>query len=140
MPHSSREGGEHEFDAARQARMLLESERLHEGLSSEAILEALLQNAGADLMTLELSEVQRRLVADVLMRDGEELSPELLEGVFDALRRRRLERRQRDLKVEIAEAERRQDASALPQLMREKVEVDRALAAIHRSAVGSPSP
>ena len=132
---SSREGEEHDFDAGRQARMILESERLHEGLASEAVLDTLLLNPGADVMALELSDSQRRLVVEVLMRDAEELTPELLEGAVDALRRRRLERRQRDLKVEIAAAERRQDASALPRLMREKLEVDRALAGTHRGTV-----
>ena len=137
VPASSREGEDHEFDSAHQARMVLESERLHEGLAAEAIIDSLVREPGADLMALELSEAQRRLIADVLMRDGEELTPELLESAFEALRRRRLERRQRDLKVEIAEAERRVDSVALGRLMQEKVEVDRALAGLHgRATVG----
>ena len=135
VPVSSREGEDHEFDAAHQAGMVLESERLHEGLAAETVLESLLRDPGADLMNLDLSEAQRRLIADVLLRDGEELTPELLEGAFEALRRRRLERRQRDLKVEIAAAERRGDSTALGRLMQEKLEVDRALAGLHGSRV-----
>ncbi|HEU5453565.1 MAG TPA: DNA primase [Terriglobales bacterium] len=135
-PASVREGEDHEFDSAHQARMVLESERLHEGLAAEAIVDSLLGAPGADLMSLDLSEAQRRLIADVLMRDGEELTPELLEGAFEALRRRRLERRQRDLKVEIAEAERRGDSAALGRLMQEKVAADRALAGLHVRTVG----
>jgi hypothetical protein len=38
-----------------------------------------------------------------------------------------LERRQRQVRAEIAEAERRQDASELGRLLRQKVEIDRAL-------------
>jgi DNA primase len=51
----------------------------------------------------------------------------LLENTIAALRRRSLERRQRDIKARIAEAERKRDVEALGRLMREKVEVDRAL-------------
>jgi hypothetical protein len=51
-----------------------------------------------------------------------------LESTLTALRRRRLERRQREIKARIVEAERKNDTEALGRLMREKVEVDRVLA------------
>ena len=46
-----------------------------------------------------------------------------------ALRRRHLERLQREMLGKIAEAERKGDAALLTSLLRQKVEIDRALAA-----------
>jgi ABC-type phosphate transport system auxiliary subunit len=80
-------------------------------------------------MSLELSESDRRTLAAALMEEREELTPELVEKALAALRRMRLERRQRQLKAQIAEAERSRDAASLARLMQEKVSVDRALAA-----------
>jgi hypothetical protein len=45
------------------------------------------------------------------------------------LRRWQLERRQRTVRAQIAEAERRQDATGLARLIEEKVNIDKALAA-----------
>jgi uncharacterized membrane protein (DUF106 family) len=52
-----------------------------------------------------------------------------VENTVAALRRRALERVQREIKAKIQEAERKQDSAALGRLLREKVEIDRALAA-----------
>ncbi|MGB9106168.1 MAG: hypothetical protein WCC59_15535, partial [Terriglobales bacterium] len=124
---SSRDGADDEFDAARQARFALHHERLHEGLATESLLEQLLASESADAMSLPLSDSQRRLVAEILLDDAEELTPELVDGAINALRRHGLERRQRQVRAQIAEAERRQDASELGRLLRQKVEIDRAL-------------
>ncbi len=126
---SQRDGTEEEFDPARQTAFILRSERLHEGLGAESLLEALLEMGDSDPMSLALSEADRGLLADCLMKDEEELTPELVEGAVEALRRRILERRQRELKASIAEAERRQDSAELARLLQEKLGVDRALAA-----------
>jgi DNA primase len=125
---SSRDGAEEEFDPARQAGFALRQERLHLGLATESLLEALLGAEGADPMSLALAEGDRSLLADVLMKDDEELTPGLVDGAITALRRRTLERRQREVRQQIVEAERRRDADALGRLVREKVEIDRALA------------
>ncbi len=124
---SQRDGAEEEFDPARQAAFVLTDERLHDGLGTEALLEKLVAGGGIDPMSLALTDSERQLVADCLMREDEELTPELLEGAVNALRRRSLERRQRELKTQIAEAERRQDSTELARLLRDKLTVDRAL-------------
>ena len=123
---SSRNGSEEEFDPARQARFALQQEQLHQGAAAEGLLEQLLANEG-DPMSLPLSEADRRLLAEVLLKEHEELTPELVDGAIAALRRRALERRQRELRSRIAEAEGRADAAELGRLLRLKVEVDRAL-------------
>ncbi len=108
----------------------LHSEVLHEGLATEAVMAALLAaETPSDPMSLELSEADRRTLASALMEEREELTPDLVEKALAALRRMRLERRQRQLKAQIAEAERSQDSASLARLMQEKVSVDRALAA-----------
>jgi DNA primase len=94
---------EEEFDPARQAQYAFQSEGLHRGLATESLVEALL-NAGAeiaDVMEVPCSETERRMLASILLKEDEELSPERLEGAVRALRRmhlrRRLERVQREL-------------------------------------------
>jgi len=126
---STRDGADDAFDAARQARFALHQERLHEGLATESLLEQLLAAESSDPISLALSDSDRRLVAEVLLDDGEELTPELVDGAIHALRRRGLERRQRQVRAQIADAERRQDATELGRLLRQKVEIDRALGA-----------
>jgi DNA primase len=131
---SARDGVDEEFDPARQAQFGLSSERLHDGLATEGLLDTLLQadlaETGTDPLSLPLSEADQRLLAATLMQEDEELSPELLEGAIEALRRRHLQRRQRQIQVQIAEAERRQDTAVLGQLLREKLELDRTLAGV----------
>jgi DNA primase len=133
---SARDGAEEEFDPARQAQFALTSERLHEGVAAETLLATLLQadlaETGADPLSLPLPEAEQRLLAATLMREDEELTPELLEGAVEALRRRHLQRRQRQIQMEITEAERRADSTVLGQLLREKLELDRTLAGIAR--------
>ena len=75
--------------------MRLQSERLHEGLASQSLIEALLEAARrhADLMELPKTEEDRRLLASILMHEEEELTPETVEGAVRALRRIYLRRR-----------------------------------------------
>jgi DNA primase len=127
---SGRDGAEEDFDPARQAYFVLKSERFHIGLTTETLVEVLL-DAGpesADVMQLPLSEADRRLLASVLMTEHEELTAELLEEAVMALRRRRLEHRQRVIKTLIANAEHSKDVPTLTRLVQEKQEIDRALA------------
>jgi hypothetical protein len=78
-------------------------------------------------MSANLSEDDKRVLAECLMKEGEELTPELLEGAIDALRRRHLEQRQRELHRLIEDAERKNDSATLTRLVQEKEEVARAL-------------
>jgi DNA primase len=129
MADSRREGEDHEFDPLRQAHYVLDSERLHEGLGAERLIQALLENPGSDAMELELEESARRLLAECLLDENEDLTPDLIHGAVGALRRRKLEADQRRVRHEILQAERKQDLEAVARLIREKVAIDRALAA-----------
>jgi DNA primase len=122
-------GEQQVYNPSEQAYYTLSSEQLHKGLRAEALIDAILKALaeGADLMTLPLSDDDRALFMSVLMQDHEPLTAELLHGAIGALRRRQLEHRRRDLRGQIAEAERNQDYPAVARLQQEQQEVDRAL-------------
>jgi DNA primase len=125
--HSARDGAEEEFDPARQARYVLESERLHEGVSSESLIEALLAATPetGDLMELPRTEDERRLLAAILMHDEEELTPETVEGAVRALRRIRLRRRLEQVQQELSRPG--LTPETMKALLEEKVRLKRAL-------------
>jgi len=117
----------HVYSPSEQAHFTLVNENLHRGLSTEALLDELLKAEGQDPMSLPLSEDQQRVLASVLMDEHEIITPELLHSSIEALRRRHLEHRQRELKGLIAEAERRNSNEELHQHLQEKLEIDRQL-------------
>jgi DNA primase len=111
---STRDGSDEEFDPARQAAFVLQSEGLHRGLATESLAESLL-NAGpevADVMDVPATESDRRMLAAILLREEEELTAEVLEANVRALRKihigRRLGRVQRELKALGASADLKQ--------------------------------
>jgi DNA primase len=116
----------------RQVLETLAAERLHEGLSSESLLQKLVEAGpeAKDPMSLGWGEDERKLLAGVVMREEAHLSPELVEGALKALRHRSdLAQREREIKQGIVEAEKRNDMAALVRLKQEKLELDRKLAA-----------
>jgi DNA primase len=101
-----------------------------DGLASSLLLEqlALSPVIGNPLDTAP-DDDSRQLLAGVLFGPGADAEPTPAE-VADALQnleRRRLERRQRELRSLIAEADRRGDAAMLKQLMQEKIDAERLL-------------
>jgi DNA primase len=118
-----------EFDPTRQAQYVLQSEALHRGLATESLVEALL-NAGADVadvMEIQCSESERRMLASILLKEDEELTAELLESATRALRRIHLAKQydqiQRELKALAADA----DLSRKTALSSEAMRLKRAL-------------
>ena len=108
---------------------VLAAEHLTQGLPTEALLVALgAAEPLGDPTSLPLSASDHRLLASILMNESEELTAELLDSALDALRRRLLEHRQRELRAEIAAAERKGDTVRLMELLKEKAEADKALA------------
>ncbi len=115
----------------------LAEERLHAGLTTETLLEAILQNALAvergegldDAMALPLSDADRQRLARIVMREDDPLTADLLSGALNALRhRRQISQREGEIKRGIVEAERKNDVAALLRLKQEKLELDRKLA------------
>ena len=81
----------------------MSNEGLHRGLATESLAESLL-NAGpevADVMEVAAVESERRLLASILLKEDEELTPDLLESAVRALRRVHLRRRQEEVQREL---------------------------------------
>lgn len=114
---------------------LAENPGWYDGLPSSAILETLaLAPAPANPLDAAPDQAGRVLLARALEQpDTEDLSAapkpltEQVEDALHTLERRHLERRQRELRVLIAEAERRGDQSMLTTFVNERLQLDRRL-------------
>ena len=97
---SARDGAEDEFDPARQARFVLGSELLHQGLSTESLIEILMSAPdSADVMSLNMTEGDRNLLASILLKDDEELTADAVDQAVIALRRKALNRRLKEIEA-----------------------------------------
>jgi hypothetical protein len=125
---SGREGVEEAFDPAAQAHFALRAEQLHRGLATESLIEVLLstESESGDVMQLQFSDGDRRLLAAILMKEDEELSPERLEGAVKALRRIALKRKLEQVQREL-QGIRGRDTGQIEALLQEKVRIKRAL-------------
>ena len=119
-------GNEVTYAAADQAHYSLTSEHLHEGLPTEALLNKLLAawEAKQDTLEADLTEQERGLLHTVLLRDAEPLSADLLHNTLESLRIPRWERRQAELRRELAKAAGNGDNDAVRALMTELRDVD----------------
>jgi len=134
---SEREGQDMAFDPARQVRFVLSQERLHAGAPTERLVDALLaaEEQGLDPMSMPLEGSDRELLASVLMNGQEELTPELLEGALNSLRKRHRERDLQELQQRVKELESRQDVASRAQLAQERLRLKRALRSLGRAKV-----
>lgn len=125
---SSREGVEEEFDPAAQAHFALRAEQLHRGLATESLIDVLLNTEAesGDVMQLAFSDSDRRVLASILMKEDEELSPERLEGAVRALRRIALKRKLEQVQREL-QGIRGREPGQIEALLQEKVRIKRAL-------------
>ncbi len=135
-PVSSREGLDTEFDPARQTHFALTRERLHEGSAAGALIDALLLacEQGLDPMSLPLEDVDRRLLASVLMNEHEELTPELLDSAMRSLRKKQNARELEQLQHKVKELESQDDVMSRAQLAQEKLRLKRAMRSSHEVA------
>src|SRR3984957_11349517 len=125
---SARDGAEEDFDPARQARFALENEPLHRGLATESLVDALL-NAGpevADVMEAPQSDADRRMLATILLKEDEELTPELLERAVRALQKIHLKREMTRVLAELRQVK-GDDPDHRNELLRELERIKRTL-------------
>ena len=102
---------------------VLVSEGLVDGLTAQTLLERLL----LPLEGSTASDADQRQLATILMQESDELTKDLIESAVEALRRRKMERRKRELSSIIADAERKNDAGTLTALLQEKFAIEKAL-------------
>jgi len=130
---SARDGAgftkDEEFDPARQAQFVLQNEGLHRGLATESLAESLLNAApgAADVLEIPATESDRRLLATILLKEEEELTPEVLEAAVRALRRIHLRRRQEQVQRELKKPGVGADRERLRELLEELNRISRAL-------------
>jgi DNA primase len=126
---SARDGAEEDFDPARQARFALETDRLHEGLATESLIETVLGGGleVADIMELPLSDSDRTRLASILLKDAEELTAERVEGAVRALKRIHIRRRLDLIQQELQLPQAKADPARLQVLLQERVRLKRAL-------------
>ena len=102
---------------------ILVSESLTDNLTTESLLQLLL----SPIEDSAIPESEQRLLASILMHEADELTQELIESAIEALRRRKMERRKRQLNTSIADAERKNDMTQLTALLQEKLVIEKAL-------------
>jgi DNA primase len=120
-----------ESDGARAlaANRLAENPDWYEGLAAATLFDALAHGVVPENpLDAAPDEASTALLAEVLHTAHDTaLTEEQVEGALETLERKRMERRQRELRTGIAEAERRGDQAMVERLMLEKMSVDRAL-------------
>jgi DNA primase len=105
-----------------------EEPSLCEGLSASVLLSAFVAaETISNPFDLAPDEASRHLLAAALLHGSQEIQPEQVEDAFHSLRHSQLERRQRELRRSLAEAELRNDTAAVQELMTEKIALDRLL-------------
>jgi DNA primase len=122
---SDRSGSDEAFDPARQARYVLAGQRLHQGLATESLIDALLNcPEPVQVMELPLGDEERRLLAAILMKDDGDLGADKVEGAVKALVRLQLRRRLEQIQKQLESSP---DPQRIRALIEKKLSLKRAL-------------
>jgi DNA primase len=108
-----------------------------ESLGSFQALLALTTRGSRDPMDVVEDAAQRALLAEALLAETEPPSAGAVRGAIVSVQQRQIESSLRDLRAQIAEAERRGDFAELALLTQRKLELDRALRQLHRNDAGA---
>jgi DNA primase len=100
-------------------------------LDAFGALQALAARGSSDPMDAVTDETQRRLLAEALMGETEPPPEPTVSGAIVSLRKRLIEVEIRDIRAQIAEAERRADVAEVAVLSQRKMELDRELRRVH---------
>jgi len=103
-----------------------------EHLGAFPAMQALAVRGATDPMEVVEDAAQRAMLAEALLGENRPPEKDEVESALQELQERGIESRLRDLRAEIAEAERRGDFAALAVLTQQKLELDRALRQLHR--------
>jgi DNA primase len=102
-----------------------------EHLGTFSALQALAGRQANDPMDVVEDPAQRALLAETLLQEIDPPEENEVESAIQEIQERDLDRRQRDLRALIAEAERRGDFAELALLTQQKLDLDRALRQLH---------
>lgn len=125
--------GAPEGETFRRAADAMMSQAEHfEGLGIFATLQELAERQDTDPLEVLREQGARALVAQLLMRESEPVTLHELESALLTLEQHSVENRQRRIRSEIGEAERKGDLAGVTALMTERMELDRRLRELHR--------
>jgi DNA primase len=110
---------------------LAEEPNWFEHLSAFTALQALAGRQARDPMDVVEDETQRALLAEALLGETKPPEENEVQSAIQEIQERAIERRLRDMRAQIAEAERRGDQAELAVLTQQKLDLDRALRQLH---------
>jgi DNA primase len=127
-----------DFEPSRRmaAQALAQNPVWFERLGALAALQALATRQANDPMEVVEDPAQRALLAEVLLAETKPPEEAEVESALQEIQERAIESRQRDLRAQIAEAERRGDFAELALLTQQKLDLDRALRQLHNRKDG----
>jgi DNA primase len=102
-----------------------------EHLGAVAALQALSGRAARDPMDVVEDPAQRALLAEALLAETKPPEEIEVQSALQEIQERAIESRQREMRTQISEAERRGDFAELATLTQQKLELDRALRQLH---------
>ena len=122
-----------EFERSRRlaVQALAEQPTWFEHLGAFAALQALAGRQAREPMDVVEDEAQRALLAETLLAETKPPEENEVQSAIQEIQERSIERRLRDMRAQIAEAERRGDFSELAVLTQQKLDLDRALRQLH---------
>jgi DNA primase len=122
-----------EFERSRRlaVQALAEQPTWFEHLGAFAALQALAGRQARAPMDVVEDEAQRALLAETLLAETKPPEESEVQSAIQEIQERSIERRLRDMRAQIAEAERRGDFSELAVLTQQKLDLDRALRQLH---------
>jgi DNA primase len=125
-----------DFEPSRRlaAEALAQQPTWFEHLGAFTALQALAARQARDPMDVVSDETQRALLAEALLAETRPPEETEVQSAIQEIHERSIERRQRDLRALIAEAERRGDHAELAILTQQKLDLDRALRQLHNPA------
>jgi DNA primase len=107
-----------------------------EGLGVAQTLSLLANRGSRDPMDAVEDPAQKALLAEALLAENEPPSQETVIGAIVSLQQRKIEADLRDIRTQIAEAERRGDFTELALLTQRKLELDKALRNLRSAGTG----
>jgi DNA primase len=109
------------------ADMVTRQPQWFEGLGAFRAMQALAGRGSRDPLEVVEDEGQRGMLAEALLGEKESPAESVVTGAIESLQQRQLEGQLRDVRGQIAEAERRGDFAELALLTKSKLDLDKAL-------------
>jgi DNA primase len=128
---------EHEEARRQAAEALIQQPAWFEQLTTYPALQALATRRASDPMDVVEDEGQRALLAQALLGETRPPAEDEVTGALQQIQEQGMEHRQRELRAQIADAERRGELAEVVRLTQEKLQLDRALRELHNRGKSS---